>query len=185
MKLLAISGSLRKDSYNTRLLHLAGNCLPKQVDFSIYTCGALPLYNQELDGPDKPAAVQELLTLIAAADGLLIATPEYNYSVPGVLKNALDWASRPAFHSVLKDRPTAVISASMSGVGGIRAQIHLKQILAGTLTPVFQAGDFFVPAAHEVFATENPAGEQNLEKKLQHYLRDFVAWIQNRSTNAG
>ncbi|HEY5672819.1 MAG TPA: NADPH-dependent FMN reductase [Malonomonas sp.] len=182
MKILAISGSLRQASYNTQLLKLAGRCMPDRVDFSLYTCGALPLYNQELDGADKPAAVQELLERIDAADGLLIATPEYNYSVPGVLKNAIDWASRPAFRSVLKGRPTAIISASMSGLGGIRAQIHLKQILGGTLTPVFPAADFLVSTAHQVFSADGGVTDATLPERLQQYLADFVAWIEEGTT---
>lgn len=181
MKLLGISGSLRQASYNTRLLELARNCLPSEIDFLLYTCGNLPLYNQDLDGAEKPAAVIELLELVSSADGLLIATPEYNYGIPGVLKNALDWASRPAFQSVLKDRPTAVMSASMSALGGIRSQIHLKQVLGGTLTPIFPAADFFIPTAHKVFSAEDKLNDPALEERLQHYLRDFVIWIKDRA----
>jgi len=180
MKILGISGSLRKESFNTRLLELARSCLPAEVDFLVHTCDSLPLYNQELDGPEKPVAVNELLELIANADGLLIATPEYNYGIPGVLKNAVDWASRPAFKSVLKDRPTAILSASPSQVGGVRAQQQLKMVLGSTLTPIFPAPDFCVPFVHQVFSAEDSQDLLKLSERLNRYLHDFIFWIKNR-----
>jgi len=179
MKLLGISGSLRQDSFNTRLLQLVAQLLPPEINFQLYTCGELPLYNQELDGAEKPSAVKQLLDRIGAADGLLISTPEYNYSVPGVLKNALDWASRPAFQSLLKGRPTAVLSASMSNLGGVRAQIHLKQILGSTLTPVYPAPDFIIPAAHQLFPETGLPTDPDLEKRLQKFIAGFISWAQN------
>ncbi len=179
MKILGISGSLRQNSYNTRLLELARSSVPAGSDFLLYRCSILPLYNQDLDGSDKPEPVLELLELISNADGLLISTPEYNYGIPGVLKNAIDWASRPAFKSVLKDRPTAIMSASMSALGGIRAQIQLKQVLGSTLTPLFPAPDFFVPAAHQVFIDDGPPKDMDLQERVRKYLHDFVNWAQN------
>ena len=180
MKILGISGSLRKNSFNTRLLEQTRSCLPAEVDFLIYTCGALPLYNQDLDGARKPPAVAELLELIADADALLISTPEYNYGLPGVMKNTLDWASRPAYKSVLKDRPTAIMSASPSATGGVRAQIQLRQTLACTLTPVFPAPDFFVPFAQELFSSDKPPELLKLNERLTRFLHDFTLWIKNR-----
>lgn len=179
MKLLGISGSLRQASYNTRLLQLAERSLADDIDFQLYTCGELPLYNQDLDGTTKPAAVQNLLDLISAADGLLIATPEYNYSYPGVLKNALDWASRPAYKSLLKDLPTGIVSASMSGLGGVRAQQHLRQFFSATLTPVFPAPDFYVPTVQQAFPEMGLPEDSELEKRLKDYLEDFTRWIKN------
>jgi len=180
MKILGISGSLRKESFNTRLLDLARAGLPAEVDFLIHTCGSLPLYNQDLDGPEKPEAVGELLELIASAEGLLIATPEYNYSIPGVLKNAIDWASRPAFNSVLKNRPTAIVSASPGVTGGARAQQHLKLVLGSTLTPIFSAPDFIVPFANQVFSAEPSPELLKLNERLNRYLHDFIQWVKNR-----
>lgn len=181
MKILGISGSLRSDSFNTKLLRLAAHQLPEKVDYLLYTCHNLPLYNQELDGTDKPAAVVELLELIGNADGLLISTPEYNFGIPGVLKNAIDWASRPAFKSVLKDRPTGIMSASMSPLGGIRAQLQLKQVLGSTLTPIFPSPDFFLPSAHQVFSDEELPEKVKLEERLRTFLRSFVEWVQTQS----
>lgn len=180
MKILAISGSLRKDSYNTRLLELARTLLADKCDMHIYLCGELPFYNQDADGSEKPEKVSELLELISNADGLLFATPEYNYSVPGVLKNAIDWASRPAFRSVLKNRPTGILSASMSGFGGLRAQMHLKQILGGTLTPVYPAPDFVIPLAHEAFSADRNETDPALANRLSNYLNGFLEWLEKQ-----
>ena len=182
MKLLAISGSLRQDSYNTRLLELAETCLPAGVTYQLYRYDQLPLYNQDLDGAEKPPAVTSLLETIAAADGLLISTPEYNYSIPGGLKNTLDWASRPAFKSVLKNKPTGLLSASMSPLGGVRAQIHLKQILAATLTPLFPAADFLLPTAQQAFSPDGSSSDPELTIRLRSYLQELVSWMQNYRT---
>ncbi len=179
MKILALSGSLRHDSFNTRLLTLSRSLVPAEVEVTVYHCGQLPFYNQDLDGPDRPGQVTELLELIDAADALLFATPEYNYSIPGVLKNALDWASRPAFNSVLKNRPAGILSASMSAVGGARAQLHLKQVLAGTLTPVYPVPEVLVPFAHQVFASQDGVAE--LSQRLTRYLDGFISWVAGRA----
>lgn len=178
MKILAISGSLRKGSYNTQLLKNAESLLSDDVTTKYLDLSNVPLYNGDLDGPSKPAAVAELLVAIEDADGLLIATPEYNYSIPGVLKNALDWASRPAFNSVLKGKPTGIISSSMSTLGGARAQIHLREVLAATLTPVFLAPDFALPTAHKAFDESGSLTDSATREFLQNYLTGFVPWVE-------
>ncbi|GAA2026088.1 NADPH-dependent FMN reductase [Catenulispora yoronensis] len=128
IKILAISGSLRKASSNTALLRAAKQLAPEGVEIEIYEAlGQLPHYDQDLEG-DVPANVVELRQRIAEADGVLIATPEYNYSVPGVLKNALDWASRPYGESVLTGKPVAIMGASGSAFGTVRAQNHLRAV---------------------------------------------------------
>ncbi|RJO75054.1 NAD(P)H-dependent oxidoreductase [Nocardia panacis] len=128
IKILAISGALRAASTNTALLRAAQQLAPEGVEIEIYE-GArdLPYFDQDLEG-EPPASVVDLRERIAAADGVLIATPEYNYSIPGVLKNLLDWASRPYGESVLTDKPVAIMGASMSGFGTVRAQNHLRDV---------------------------------------------------------
>ena len=127
-KILAFSGALRKASTNTALLRAAKQVAPEGVEIEIYEgISALPYFDQDLEG-DVPASVVELREKIAAADGVLIASPEYNYSIPGVLKNALDWASRPYGESVLTGKPVAVMGASGSGFGTVRAQNHLRDV---------------------------------------------------------
>ncbi len=184
MRLLGISGSLRNGSYNTRLLELCRDRVPAGSDFTIYHGGALPFYDQDLDKDEKPAAVVELLDLVRKTDALLFATPEYNYSVPATLKNTIDWASRPAFNSVLKGRPAAIISASMSAFGGLRAQMHLKQILGATLTPVYPAPEFLLPQAHEVLSADGGVRDAGLEKRLREFLLGFVAWADKQPAGA-
>jgi chromate reductase, NAD(P)H dehydrogenase (quinone) len=127
-KILAFSGALRKASTNTALLRAAKQVAPEGVEIEIYEgIGALPFFDQDLEG-EVPASVVELREKIAAADGVLIASPEYNYSIPGVLKNALDWASRPYGESVLTGKPVAVMGAAGSGFGTVRAQNHLRDV---------------------------------------------------------
>ena len=150
MKILGISGSLRRHSYNTYLLLAAGE-LVESASFELFDHADVPLYNEDIDGEDRPASVDGLLAAIASTDALLLATPEYNHSISGVLKNIIDWASRPAFDSVLKDKPCGVVSCSMSPIGGARAQQHLKAILASTLTPVYPAIEYVLPMAQQAF----------------------------------
>jgi len=178
MKLLGISGSIRKGSYNTKLLHSAAECLPQGVSINIIDCAELPLYNSELDLDSKPEAVQRLLSAIGESDGLLIATPEYNYSIPGVLKNALDWASRPAYKSALAKKPAGIFSVSPSAVGGARVQVHLRDVLSSTLTPVLPAPHFLVPLAKEKFDQDGRLIDEDTRRSLDRYVTEFVKWVE-------
>lgn len=178
MKLLGISGSLRSESLNVKLLHAAEKCLPEGVIFSVISCKDLPLYEKDLDLETKPQAVQHLLQAISQSDCLLIASPEYNYSIPGILKNALDWASRPAYKSVLAGKPTAIVSASGSAVGGARMQVHLRDVLSSTLTPVMQSPPFLVPQAQEKFDEEGNLIDEDIGRRLEKYILDFVTWVE-------
>jgi chromate reductase, NAD(P)H dehydrogenase (quinone) len=129
MKILAITGSLRRDSYNTALLRAARDLAPVGVAVELYDgLGAIPAFNEDLEG-DPPAAVLDLRRRIAEADALLIATPEYNGSAPGALKNALDWASRPRGAAVIIGKPAAVIGASPSAFGAKWAQEQIRRAL--------------------------------------------------------
>ncbi len=177
MKILAISGSLRKDSFNTQLLKATGDFLDQDTSAKLFDLADIPLYNGELDGDTKPLPVQALLDAIAAADAMLIATPEYNYSVSGVLKNAIDWASRPAFKSVLRGKPTGVMSASMSTTGGARAQVHLRDILAATLTPVYLNPDFALASAHTAFDEKGRLVDEGTRDLLQKYMTGYTQWV--------
>lgn len=128
LNVLAISGSLRAGSLNSALLRAAQKHAPSGLTVEIFAGLAdIPLYNGDLDTDTPPVAVTELRAAIGAADGLIIATPEYNYSVPGVLKNALDWASRPALSSVLRHKHIAIMGAAPGNFGTVRAQLALRQ----------------------------------------------------------
>src|SRR5262249_45165441 len=147
--LLGISGSLRRDSHNRRLLLEAAELLPADVDFEVFEgLKAVPPYDEDDDGADEiDPAVTALRDAIARTDAVLIATPEYNSSVPGQLKNAIDWASRPRQAAVLHGKPVAVIGASTGSFGGVWAQAELKKILR-TAGARLVDGEIAVPRAH-------------------------------------
>ncbi len=131
MKVLAISGSLRSASYNTQLLRAAEELFPPGVDFELYDgLKGVPPYDEEDDVQPAPPAVAALRLAIARADAVLVATPEYNSSVPGFLKNALDWVSRPVATNPLRNKPVAVIGASTGAFGAVWAQAELRKVLA-------------------------------------------------------
>lgn len=177
MRILGISGSLRAKSVNTGLLHAAAGLLPEDVQLSLHDYSQVPLYNEDVDMDAKPAQVAQLKEAIAGSDAVLFATPEYNHSIPGVLKNALDWVSRPAFNSVLVGKPAGIISASKSFVGGARAQVHLRQVLDSTLAPVFPHPDVLVGLAFEKSSPDGVVNDPVTLKFIHDYLRKFVAWI--------
>jgi chromate reductase len=130
LRILGISGSLRRGSHNTNLLRAAAGVLPPGVEFELYDgIRELPPYDPDLDVEPAHAAVARLREAVASADGVLIATPEYNGSIPGVLKNALDWASRPFPDSALRGKPVAVIGASTGLFGAVWAQAELRKVL--------------------------------------------------------
>lgn len=172
-RILGLSGSLRSASMNTALLRYLGTCFPDGVVLDIYDYEAVPLYSGDLD---PPPSVEALKAAIGAADGVLIATPEYNYSVPGVLKNAIDWASRPAYRSVFLGKPTGVVSASASFVGGARAQQHLKTILLGMGTPVYAAPELLVGAG-QTKITHGVLTDETTQGFARAYATGFAAWV--------
>lgn len=133
IRLVAISGSIRRASHCTTVLRSLPPLLPPGVTLDIFPLDEVPLYNADLDGDKPPAAVVQLKSAIASADGLVLCSPEYNYGIPGVLKNAIDWASRPGFASPLKGKPVLIMTASPGTAGGVRAQAQIRDALAATL----------------------------------------------------
>jgi chromate reductase len=134
--ILSIPGSLRRNSHSSAVLRGLQEVASDRARIDIFSLEAVPLYNADLDGEQKPLSVVELKDAIRKCDGLVLVSPEYNYGVSGVLKNALDWASRPGYQSVLKDKPVLVMTSSPGIVGGVRAQGQLRQTLAATLSRV-------------------------------------------------
>jgi chromate reductase len=140
MRVLGIAGSLRPDSYNRKLLLAAGELLPADVEFDVYEeLKAVPPYDEDDDVEPAPAAAARLRAAIAGADAILFATPEYNSSIPGQLKNAIDWASRPLATSALRNKPVAVVGASTGAFGAVWAQGELRKVLAATGARVVDA----------------------------------------------
>ncbi|MFN8124946.1 MAG: NADPH-dependent FMN reductase [Candidatus Nanopelagicales bacterium] len=157
MRIFAISGSLRNGSFNTALLRAAEQVAPDDMEFDHYEgLAELPHYNQDLDTDDPPEVARDLRERIIAADGVLIATPEYNYSIPGGLKNAIDWASRPAASSALLHKPVAIMGAAPTNFGSVRAQLALRQcfvwidsrVVVKPEVIVFRAGERFDDQGH-------------------------------------
>src|SRR4030065_1261567 len=128
ISILGFAGSLRKDSYNKSILRAAIEFLPKDTELEIFNLEGIPPFNQDIEN-QPPEKVREFKTKIRAADAILIATPEYNYSIPGVLKNAIDWASRPYGDNAFDGKPTAILGASIGMTGTGRAQDHLADTL--------------------------------------------------------
>jgi len=133
VRLLAISGSIRRASHCTAVLRSLQPLLPAEATLEIFPLDEIPLYNADLDGDQPPAAVARLKEAIKSANGLVVCSPEYNYGIPGVLKNAIDWASRPGFASPLKGKPALIMTASPGTAGGVRAQSQIRDALTATL----------------------------------------------------
>jgi chromate reductase len=136
---------LRRDSYSGAVLRGLQEAVGERARIEVFPLASIPMYNADLDGEHKPEPVVALKNAIRASDGLLIVSPEYNYGVPGVLKNALDWASRPGYQSVLKGKPVLVVTSSPGASGGSRAQGQLRQTFAGTLSRLVPVPEVLVP----------------------------------------
>ena len=171
MRVLGISGSLRRDSHNTALLRAAGELVEARGgEFEVFDgLKAIPPYDEDDDVGDGPAAVARLRQAIAGADAVLFATPEYNSSIPGVLKNAVDWASRPIATSPLRNKPVAVIGASVGAFGAVWAQAELRKVLGATGARVSEV-ELALGHAHEHL---DPAGHLT-DPTQQEALRDSV-----------
>jgi chromate reductase len=178
MRVLGISGSLRRDSHNARLLGAAGEVVEAQgYEFEIFDgLKAIPPYDEDDDVGEGPAAVASLREAIAEADAVVFATPEYNSSIPGVLKNAIDWASRPAGAGALRNKPVIVIGASMGMFGGVWAQAELRKVLGATGARVAEA-ELAVGHAHEHLGPTgyptDPAQQEALEDAVGVLLGDL------------
>ena len=175
MKILGISGSLRRGSYNTSLLGAAAGLLPDEVEFELW--GGLkevPPYDEDDDTEEAPAAATALREAIAGADAVLFATPEYNSSVPGQLKNAIDWVSRPLATNPLRNKPVAVVGASTGAFGAVWSQGELRKVLAATGARVVE-GEVAVGHAPTRFDEEGRLVDENLLEQLEEVVAVLVA----------
>ena len=170
-QVLFIPGSLRQASSSRATVRALVKCLEPEITCRVADPGLLPHYNADI-GNDS--AVEAFIAEVAAADGAVFVTPEYNYSVPGVLKNAIDWASRPAYNSVFKDKPCFIVSVSGGALGGVRAQAHLKYILNGMLARPFACQEIVIPQANAKIADGYLADKAILEF-AELNLRAFVS----------
>lgn len=169
--LLCLSGSLRTASASTAAIETICRGLQQRAATRRFDIGSLSHYSADLQ--PLPAQVESFKAEITAADGLVIVTPEYNYSVPGVLKNAIDWASRPAYASVMRDKPVFVASVSGGALGGVRAQAHLKYVLNGMLARVFVWQEVVIPHANAK-VKDGLLADEATEKFLMDALAAFL-----------
>lgn len=169
MHILGISGSLRKESFNTAALRACSDVLPSGVTMSMFDISPIPLYNEDVRAQGLPEPVQQLREQIRAADALVIATPEYNYSIPGVLKNAIDWASRPP-EQPFDSKPIALLGATPGGLGTSRAQYHLRQVFVYLNGHLLNRPEMFISGAPNKFDADgrltDAATLENLGKLL-------------------
>ncbi len=173
----AIAGSLRKASYNRSLLRAAQELAPERLRIEIHDLLDIPLYNEDVEKEGVPPAVDALRQAIRAADGLLIATPEYNHGVPGVLKNTFDWLSRPPRGSALGGKPTALFGASPGMTGTARSQSQLRLSMVFTNSPAMLQPEVLVAKAHEKFDAEGRLTDEKTREFLGKFLQSFVEWI--------
>lgn len=174
-QIAVIVGSLRKASFNRQLAHALIKLAPAQVQFKEVAIGELPLYNQDADGHEV-AVVQQFRDAIRSADAVLFVTPEYNRSMPGVLKNALDQGSRPYGHSVWDGKPAAVIGMSVGAIGTALAQQHLRNVLAYLNMPTLGQPEMFLQAKDGFFNADGSVGEQS-RAFLQKFVELFTGWV--------
>ena len=170
-----VVGSLRKDSFNKKLAKALEALFPAEFNFTHLRIDDLPLYNQDDDG-NQSAQVKRLKGEITAAQGLLFVTPEYNRSVPGVLKNAIDHASRPYGQNAWAGKPAGVIGISVGAIGTALAQQHLRNMLAYLDVPVLGQPEAFVQAKEGVFNADGSLGD-GIKKFLQGWVNQYVAWV--------
>jgi len=173
--LLGICGSLRRSSLNRALLAAVREVLPTGSQMTIYDSVDLPIFNSDLDDP--PSVVQ-LKAAIAAADGLVISVPEYNYSIPGGLKNALDWISRPPDLSPMRGKPVGLVGAASGMSGTIRAQTHMRQMLLYSDSPCLSQPEVLIPRAHERFDAEGKLTDNSTRMLLERFGVAMVAFVQ-------
>lgn len=186
LRILGISGSLRRQSYNSSVLRAAAALAPKGVTIETFALDGIPPFNQD-EETNLPVKVLELKERVRAADGVLFVTPEYNYSIPGVLKNAIDWASRPYGDNVWDRKPAAIMGASIGAIGTARAQYHLRQIFVFlNVFPVNQPEVMIGNAVQRFDAEGNLTDEasKGYMKQLLENLVELMQRVRQPSTSA-
>jgi chromate reductase len=184
IRVAGISGSLRQASFSTALIKLLAHHLQPAIELSLVDISEIPLYNEDLEGANRPAAVDAVNAALAQADAVLFVTPEYNHGIPGVLKNTLDWVSRPVFNSVLKGKPVSIITSSLAFTGGVRAQYQLRETLISMLAHIVPGPEVAVGGVHGKFKDEAFVDDATLSFMLQSLDR-LRAEVLLRSTRAG
>jgi chromate reductase len=174
VSVLGICGSTRKASMNRALLVSVGECLPEGTGFSLYdSLETLPIFNSDLADPPSVVALKAAIT---AADGVIISVPEYNYSIPGGLKNALDWVSRPPASSPLRGKPVGLVGAASGMSGTIRAQTHMRQMLVYSDSPCMNQPEVLIPRAQDRFV-DGTLTDESTRQLLVRFGAAFAAFV--------
>jgi chromate reductase len=174
VKILGIAGSLRRESFNKSALRAATQLVPEGASIEIYEIDGFPGFNQD-DEQNPPAKVVEFKNKIREADAILFVTPEYNYSVPGVLKNAIDWASRPYGDSAWSGKPAAVMGASIGSIATARAQYHLRQMFVFLNVFAVNQPEVMIGTAHDKFDAEGNLTDETTKGLIRQLLENLVA----------
>ncbi|TFW05577.1 NAD(P)H-dependent oxidoreductase [Oxalobacteraceae bacterium OM1] len=173
-------GSLRRDSINRKLANALCKLAPPELNLQIVEIGDLPLYNQDLDA-NPPEPWRKFKDRIQAADAVLFVTPEYNRSVPGVLKNAIDVASRPYGHSAWNGKPGAVVTASPGNIGGFGANHHLRQMMVFLNVPMLQQPETYIGGADKLFDAQGELANDSTCSFLQNFMQTYAQWVERNA----
>jgi len=178
MNILAFAGSLREGSYNKSLLRAAKEIAPDEIKITIFDLEGIPLFNSDLEAEGDPKRVAEFKEAIRQADGILIASPEYNHGMTGVTKNAIDWASRPPKNPVMRYKPVGVMGASPGITGTARSQEQLRQTLKGLGAYCMPSPELLVYRAKEKFDKDGSLTDESTRNFLEKYLKEFAEWVE-------
>ena len=185
MRIVGIAGSLRVGSFNRALVRACAEAAPGGLVVEAFDLRGVPLYDADLEAAGDPPRVVELKEALRAADGLLVATPEYNHGVPGVLKNAIDWTSRPPRDSVLDGLSVGVVGASPGGGGTRRAQSQLRQAFVFTNSFCMNRPEVLVSSAHEKFDADGGLADEPTRAHLAKFMGALAEWILRMGKGGG
>lgn len=178
MKLVLLSGSFRSQSRSLSILDEIQKCF-SSYEFILPKLDSLPFYNEDLAN-EKPQDIVDLIDVIGMSDGIVVCSPEYNHSIPAVLKNAIDWTSRPAFESVLKDKPITIITQANSSVGGARAQAHIKLIFDSTLSHIHPIHEMMISSVSEVINNSGEIIDDKVKTRLKRHIESFSKFVEQK-----
>lgn len=182
MKVIALSGSLRKESYTTKLVHAFEQYAPTNVQLSLLDISTLPLINEDLEA-NLPQSVRDLHSAIREADAVIFATPEYNRSYSPALKNAIDWGSRPDEHNAWEGLPAGVIGTTLYSLGAFGAIQHLRQVLMYLDMPTLQQPEFYLDHADGKFDESGQLTDEHTKEKIMEFWTAFVTWAERNTRN--
>jgi chromate reductase len=179
LKIVALSGSLRQASYNTAILRAMSTLVPAGVQLDLHTLHGIPLYDGDVEAQGAPEAVRTLQQAIQAADGLLICTPEYNNSMPGVLKNGLDWLSRPPAEGkkTFAGKPTALLGATPGGFGTVQSQDAMLSVLRAFAVDFWFGGRMMLSKVNTLLAADGSLQDEATREQLRGFLQGFVQHV--------